>query len=84
MDDNDVVVDVVAVIVVVEIVEEVTEVDADEGNEEELDLTAELVDEFVMTFSAVLTPAKEVGVPRLIGGVLAFGGGGSCCVSTFS
>lgn len=82
-DDDDVVDDVDAVTDVVETEEEVTEVTADDGNEEELALTAEL-EEFVMTFRAVLTAASEVGVARFIGGVLAFGGGGSCCVSTFS
>lgn len=46
---------------------------AEEVDEEDL-MEAE---EFVMTLRAVLT-ANDVGVERLIGGVLAFGGGGNC------
>lgn len=82
-DDDCAIEDVAAGAVVVETEEEVIEVIAEDGNEEELALAAEL-EVFVITFRDVLMPANEVGVTRFIGGVLAFGGGGSCWVSTFS
>lgn len=80
MDEDDVcaIEDVAADAVVVETEEEVIEVIAEDGNEEELALMAEF-EVFVITFKDVaFMPAKEVGVTRFIGGVLAFGGGGSC------
>lgn len=84
MDDNDDVVidEVVATVVGAE--EEVTEMTVEDDNEGLPTLFAELAAEFVITFSAVFTPASEVGVERFIGGVLAFGGGGCCSVSIFS